>query len=268
MMKTGRKNKNAGIMLGVLQGKSISKKEWRETCIDLGVNIKTFYYNFSNLKKNGQIKHTPEGKAWMPVKPGYLANHKEIMLYVDQMRSENDVLRRLGADELVNLCKSKVVTHDPFMMRFFETSFRDESFKDIHSKLLEAFENIILRNLKEDKHEIIAHLMGKHKDAIMGLAKSGSPKLESDAINVLRFCPCKDVLDLLYEKIEYSEKTEYDYIREAIRDCLKSFSKDNKVEMKRRLFKIATAEKSDETIRKRAVDLLVDLSGLEKKFLA
>ena len=85
---------------------------------------------------------------------------------------------------------------------------------------------------------------------------------------VVRFCPGKDVLDLIYDEITRSEKTEYEYLREAICDCLKSHLEDYKVEIKRKLYEIATEKSSDGQIKERAIDLLYGLSGLRKKIIA
>jgi len=196
------------------------------------------------------------------------ADTNEIRLYIDQIKSDNKNIRDLGADELINLCKSKVVTHDQFLMRFFEIAFNDESFKDVHPKLLEAFRCILIRNLEEENPEMVKNLLCKYKEAIKGFAISGSLKLQSDAIYTLRFCQGRDVLEVLYKKIMKTEKPEYNYLKEAIQECLKSHLQNFKVEIKRKLFEIATNKETDAKFNERAVDLLNELSGLRIKILA
>jgi len=268
MIKKEERKKKSEIMLDILQKKSRTKKEWKKECFNQGVGEKTFYYHFKNFQKQGKIKYITEEKEWMIVLLTNQADQGEIKLYIDQIKNKNAKIRKLGTDELINLCKSKVVENNPFLIRFFEITFNNNSFKDVHGKILEAFRYILIRNLKEDNSEVIVELMMKNKDAIIRFINSGSLKLKSDAINTLRFCPGKDVLDILYERIKISDKQEYDYLKEAIRDCLKSHLKDYKVELKRKLFEIATATNSTEEVKERAIDLLYELSGLREKIIA
>jgi len=256
------------LMLEILQKKSRTKKEWIKKCTKQGINVKTFYYHFKKYKEQGVIKHNSEKDEWMYLSPKDQADTNEIRLYIDQIKSDNKKIRALGTDELINLCKTKVVTHDQFLMRFFETVFKNESFKDVHSKLLEAFRCILIRYLTEEHSEMVKNLLDKYKEAIKGFARSGSLKLQSDAIYTLRFCPGRDVLEILYNKIIESEKQDYNYLKEAIHGCLKSHLQNFKVEIKRELFKIATNKKLDAEFNERAVNLLYDLSGLSEKILA
>ena len=256
------------LMLEILQKKSRAKKEWIKECTNQGISVKTFYYHFKKYKEQGVIKHKSEEDEWMYLAPKDQADTNEIMLYIDQIRSDNKKIRALGADEMINLCKSKVVTHDQFLMRFFETAFNDESFKDVHAKLLEVFRCILIRNLEEENPEMVKNLLDKCKDAIKGFAISGSLKLQGDAIYTLRFCPRRDVLEILYKKIIESEKQDYNYLKEAIQGCLKSHLQNFKVEIKRKLFEIATNKGLDVEFNERAVNLLYELSGLSGKILA
>ena len=262
-----KKNKGE-LMLEILQKKSRTKKEWIKKCTNRGISVKTFYYHFKRYKEEGVIKHKFEEDEWMYLAPKDQADTNEIRLYMDQIKSDNKKIRALGADELINLCKSKVVTHDQFLMRFFETEFKNESFKDVHAKLLEVFRCILIRNLEEENPEMVKNLLDKYKDAIKGFAISGSINLQADAINTLRLCPGRDVLEILYKKIMKSEKDDYKYLKEAIQDCLKPHLQNYKVEIKRKLFEIATNKGLDVEINERAVDLLYELSGLSGKFLA
>jgi len=266
-MEKNKKNKGE-LMLEILQKKSRTKKEWIKKCTNQGINVKTFYYHFKKYKEQGVIRYKSEENEWMYLAPKDLADTNEIRLYIDQIKSDNKKIRDLGADELINLCKSKVVTHDQFLMRFFEIAFENESFKDVHPKLLEAFRCILIRNLKEENPEMVKNLIDKYKEAIKGFARSGSLKLQGDAIYTLRFCPSRDVLEVLYKKIMKSEKQDYNYLKEAIQDCLKSHLQNFKVEIKRELFEIATNEGLDVEFNERAVDLLNELSGLRTKILA
>ena len=266
-MEKDKMNKGE-LMLEILQKKSRTKKEWIKKCTNQGINVKTFYYHFKRYKEKGVIKHKSEEDEWMYLAPKDQADTNEIRLYMDQIKSDNKKIRALGADELINLCKSKVVTHDQFLMRFFETAFNDESFKDVHAKLLEAFRCILIRYLTEENPEMVKNLLDKYKDAIKGFAISGSLKLQEDAIYTLRFCPGRDVLEVLYKKIIKSEKQDYNYLKEAIQDCLKSHLQNYKVEIKRKLFEIATNKGLDVEINERAVNLLYELSGLRPKILA
>jgi len=268
MVKNEEKKKKSEIMREVLQEKSRPKKKWKKECINRGMSEKTFYYHFKNFKKRGEIKYSPEEKEWMLVGPKDKADHKEIKLYIDQIKNQNKNIRGLGADELIHLCKLKVVTHDSFLMRFFEMGFKDDSIKDVHTKLLDAFRYVLIRSLKDNGTDMVIDMLEKNKDSIKDFIKSGSLKLKSDAIFILRICPSKDVLDLLYEKILSSPKPEYEYLKEAIRECLKSHLTDYKVEIKRKLFEIATSKSSGVEISERAIDLLYDLSGLRNKILA
>ncbi len=112
------------------------------------------------------------------------------------------------------------------------------------------------------------NLLYKYKEAIKGFARSGSLKLQEDAIYTLRFCPGRDVLEVLYIKIMKTKKPEYDYLKEAIQECLKSHLQNYKVEIKRKLFEIATDKEIDAKFNERAIDLLNELSGLRIKILA
>jgi len=266
-MEKDKMNKGE-LMLKILQKKSRTKKEWIKECAKQGINVKTFYYHFKRYNEHGVIKHKSEEDEWMYLAPKDQADTNEIRLYMDQIRSDNKNLRALGADELINLCKSKVVVHDQFLMRFFETAFNDESFKDVHAKLLEAFRCIYIRNLEEENPEMVKKLLNKYKEAIKGFAISDSLKLQSDAIYTLRFCPGRDVLGVLYEKIMKSEKDDYNYLKEAILGCLKSHLQNYKVEIKRKLFEIATNKGLDAEFNERAVGLLNELSGLRQKIFA
>ena len=266
-MEKNKKNKGE-LILEILQKKSRAKKEWIKKCTNQGINLKTFYYHFNKYKEEGVIKYKSEEDEWMYLAPKDLADTNEIRLYMDQIKSDNKDIRDLGADELINLCKSKVVTHDQFLMRFFEIAFKNESFKDVHPKLLEAFRCILIRNLEEENPEMVKNLLYKYKEAIKGFARSGSLKLQEDAIYTLRFCPGRDVLEVLYKKIMKTKKPEYDYLKEAIQECLKSHLQNYKVEIKRKLFEIATDKEIDAKFNERAVDLLNELSGLRIKILA
>ncbi len=263
------KVKNKGeLMLKVLQNKSRTKKEWIKKCTDLGINIKTFYYHFNKFKKKGIIKHTPEDNKWMFLAPKDLADINEIRLYIDQIKSNNKDIRDLGADELINLCKLKSVSHDLLLMRFFEIAFKDSSYKDVYAKLLEAFRCILMHNLKDENLGIVTDLLSKNKEAILDFVKSGPLLLQRDAIYTLCLSSGRDVLEVLYEKIIKSEEQEYNYLKEAIRDCLKSHFHIFKVEIKRKLFDIAIDKRLKAEFCERAVDLLSDLSGLRPKILA
>lgn len=266
-MENNKKNKGE-LMLEILQKKSRAKKEWIKECTKQGISVKTFYYHFKRYKEEGVIKHKSEEDEWMYLAPKDLADTNEIRLYMDQINSDNKKIRALGADELINLCQSKVVTHDQFLMHFFETAFKNESFKDVHAKLLEAFRCILIRYLTEENPEMVKNLLDKYKDAIKGFAISGSLNLQSDAIYTLRFCPGRDVLEVLYKKIIKSEKQDYKYLKEAIQDCLKSHLQNYKVEIKRKLFEIATNKGLYVEFNERAVDLLYELSGFQIKILA
>jgi len=266
-MEKDKKNKGE-LMLELLQKKSRTKKEWIKKCTNQGISVKTFYYHFKKYKAQGIIKHKSEEDEWMYLAPKDQADTNEIRLYIDQIKSDNKKICDLGADELINLCKLKVVTHDQFLMCFFEIAFENESFKDVHAKLLEAFRCILIRNLTEENPEMVKNLLDKYKDAIKGFAISGSLKLQEAAIYTLRFCPGRDVLEVLYIKIMKSEKDDYNYLKEAIQDCLKSHLQNFMVEIKRKLFEIATNKGLDMEINERAVDLLNELSGLRPKILA
>jgi hypothetical protein len=126
----------------------------------------------------------------------------------------------------------------------------------------------MIRNLEEENPEMVKNLLYNYKEAIKGFAISGSLKLQSDAIYTLRFCPGRDVLEILYKKIIKSEKQDYKYLKEAIQGCLKSHLQNYKVEIKRELFEIATNKGLDAEFNERAVDLLYELSGLGGKFPA
>ena len=115
---------------------------------------------------------------------------------------------------------------------------------------------------------MVKNLLDKYKEAIKGFARSGSLKLQSDAIYTLRFCPGRDVLEILYNKIIESEKQDYNYLKEAIHGCLKSHLQNFKVEIKRKLFEIATNKGLDVEFNERAVNLLYELSGFQIKILA
>jgi hypothetical protein len=263
-MKKNKKNKGE-VMLEILQKKNRTKKEWIKKCTNQGINIKTFYYHFKKYKEQGVIKYIPEENEWMIVFPKDRADPKEIKLYIDQIKSDNKEIRDLGAKELINLCKLKVVEHDSFLMRFFKLAFKNESFKTVHGELLKAFRCILLRNVTEDNVEMVKNLSYEYKDVLMGFARSGPLKLQSAAINTLCYCPRRDVLEVLYEKIGTGEKQEYDFLKEAIQVCLKEHLQDFKVEMKRKLFEIAISTEFDREVNERAVDLLKELSGLRKK---
>lgn len=266
-MEKNKKNKGE-IMLGILQEKSRTKKEWIKKCTDRGMSVKTFYYHFKKFEKLGKIKYNREENEWKFLIPKDLADNNEIRLYIDQIKSNNKDIRKLGADELIKLCQLKVVTHDLFLLMFFETAFKDVRFKDVHVKLLEAFRFILIRNLKEDNFDMIITLLAKNKTAIMDFIKSGSLPLQEGAIYTLRFGQSRDLLELLYEKIEKSEKSEYDYLKDAIRNCLESHFDNYKIEIKRKLFEIATMNRLSVEVNERAVYLLTELSGLGPKFLA
>ena len=266
-MENNKKNKGE-LMLEILQKKSRAKKEWIKECTKQGISVKTFYYHFNKFEKLGKIKYNHEEKDWMFLIPKDLEDKNEIRLYIDQIKSNNKKIRKLGADELINLCKLKVVTHDSFLLRFFEITFKDDSFKDVHGKLLEAFRCILIRNLKDDNLDRVTNLLYENKDAIIDFVKSGSLPLQEGALYTLCLYQSRDILELLYEKIEKSKKQEYGYLKEAIRDCLKSHLQDFKVEIKRKLFEIATMNSLNVEVNERAVYLLTELSGLGLKFLS
>ena len=55
-------------------------------------------------------------------------------------------------------------------------------------------------------------------------------------------------------------------IRTALRDLQQQLQ--NKVDIKRKIYEIATATNVTEQVRQRAIDLLYELSGLRKKIIA
>jgi hypothetical protein len=245
----------------VLQEKSRSKKELREECKKRGIPQATFYYQFNTLKSNNEIIYLFDEKVYQLVERD-LADTKEIRLYIDYIKNPNIKLREVGINELTHLCASRVVTHDSSLIQFFEKAFTDASYHDIHAKLLEAFRCVLGRCLGEEQEEMKTRLLEQNKTALLNFIQMGSLSLQKTALSTLTLRSTRETLEYLLELIERKSSDEYQYLRGVILKGLRSYLEKYKLDIKTKLFEIATTNTHAE-IKDRAIDLLGELSATE-----
>ena len=256
MVKKGKNKRKVEIMREILKEKGLTKKEWREECVKRGMSEKTFYYHFPLLKKRREIKFIPNEKIWVLLSPPDRADPREIKLCIDEMECKEERIRNLGVEEFVRLCRDKVVIHDPRLKYFFRKSLCDNSFNDIHEKLLRAFRYVIAHILKDENYEMLETLLNENKDVIMDFVKSGSLKLKRKAMSILALTRDKDALNLLFEIIKESTDEDYRDLKEDVWENFQFYFNDHRIEIKTKLYEIATAKKSTDSITDRAIDLL------------
>ena len=252
---------NINTTKNVLKEKPLTKKEWIEGCNKEGIKQSTFHNHFKTLKSNNELEYHADENVFQLIERN-LADTKEIQLYIDYIKSSNVKLREYGIRDLTSLCASRIVTHDSSLLRFFQIAFADPSYQDIHAKLLEAFRIVLLRCLKEKQEEMIKKLLEQNKTALLNFIRGGSLSLQKTALSTLTLRLTRETLEYLLELIERKSSDEYQYLRGVILKGLRSYLEKYKLDIKTKLFEIATTN-ADVEIKDRAIDLLGDLSATE-----
>lgn len=261
------KEKKIDITKKIIKEKPRSKKEWLEECKKKGIKQATFYNHFKTLNKNNELKYLSDEKKYQLRERNNLAHIAEIRLYVAEIKNTDPQLRNIGLNELMNLCKTQVVTHDSSLLQFFENVFKDDNFSSIHKQLLEVFQYILLNCIKEEQEDLITRLLERNKEAILKFLLSGLPPLQRTAISTLSLRPNRDILNHLYNIIEKNNDENFKALSSVILESLQSHIKQYKVDIKTKLYEIATATSNPE-IKGRTINLLGELSGSIEHILA
>lgn len=268
MMNDGKKMKAADIIKNILDKQNLTTKDLLNESIRRGVTKSNFYVQLKSLREKGDITRRKDMSkqidTWILVDDTIKADCDEIRLCLNEIQSGNERLRRIGLNELVFLCKTKVVTHDPQVHLLFKKAFTNQSYHDIQREFLDAFHFIIARTLSDCNNQMLEKLLQESHDALKQLIQSGTAPVKKRALSLLALTQDTDVLSTAYDLIKNSDEKEYSVLQETIMEIFRSKSPREQVMIKRELFRIATAGSSTEDAITRALNLLERLTPREK----
>ena len=151
--------------------------------------------------------------------------------------------------------------------------------RDIHEKVLLAFKYVLVRTLNDGNYELFKGLLEDNKEILMKFATVDpkildgkvldveSIRLKKKALYILSYVRDKEVLPILYDLIEKSSVEEYSMLKGEILDLFRSYSCEDRSEIKREIYRIAlknTTKEKDQIID-RVVNLLDGLAESREK---
>ena len=278
-----KKLKAAIVLKEILEKKPLTSEEFRKEADKAKIKRANFFMQRQNLVKKGEIKsfqNIQTGKIlWTITSASDKANLNDVGLCLDEMKNNDQRLRDLGVNEFVHLCQTKIVTHDSRVGLFFKKTFHDDSLRDIHEKVLLAFKYVLVRTLNDGNYELFKGLLEDNKEILMKFATVDpkildgkvldveSIRLKKKALYILSYVRDKEVLPILYDLIEKSSVEEYSMLKGEILDLFRSYSCEDRSEIKRELYRIAlknTTKEKDQIID-RVVNLLDGLAESREK---